>query len=287
MSHFYRPRTGSAGVRAILGLLGLIALANPSPAGAGSPRAPEAPLPPAVAAEEAKAWLIAAYPAHLDRFEGDTLLWRDGTRMPFDDGRGAKTPAQRIASSDLEDMFAQCYVRGAMAGVPPADFDPGRARNEALFDKMYGRCAEGGVERHLASVIWLPTKWGKPLKLSRVNGAAERLAQVSRELDKLDKSFDPFLFPPAGTYNCRRIAGTERGSPHGWGIAIDLATARANYWRWEKPSEPGHQTYRNSFPLEIVEVFERHGFIWGGKWCHFDTMHFEYRPELLGLAGSR
>jgi hypothetical protein len=30
-----------------------------------------------------------------------------------------------------------------------------------------------------------------------------------------------------------------------------------------------------------VEVFERHGFIWGGKWNHYDTMHFEYRPELL------
>jgi hypothetical protein len=33
--------------------------------------------------------------------------------------------------------------------------------------------------------------------------------------------------------------------------------------------------------MEIVDVFERHGFIWGGKWYHFDTMHFEYRPELI------
>mgnify|MGYP002637708491 CR=1 FL=1 len=23
------------------------------------------------------------------------------------------------------------------------------------------------------------------------------------------------------------------------------------------------------------------GFIWGGRWFHYDTMHFEYRPELL------
>jgi hypothetical protein len=30
---------------------------------------------------------------------------------------------------------------------------------------------------------------------------------------------------------------------------------------------------------ERVEIFERHGFIWGGKWYHYDTMHFEYRPE--------
>ena len=26
---------------------------------------------------------------------------------------------------------------------------------------------------------------------------------------------------------------------------------------------------------------EKHGFIWGGRWYHYDTMHFEYRPELL------
>jgi hypothetical protein len=34
-------------------------------------------------------------------------------------------------------------------------------------------------------------------------------------------------------------------------------------------------------PYEIVDIFEKQGFIWGGKWYHFDTMHFEYRPELL------
>jgi hypothetical protein len=35
-----------------------------------------------------------------------------------------------------------------------------------------------------------------------------------------------------------------------------------------------------------VDIFERHGFIWGGKWAHYDTMHFEYRPELLGMSGA-
>jgi hypothetical protein len=38
-------------------------------------------------------------------------------------------------------------------------------------------------------------------------------------------------------------------------------------------------------PFEIVLIFERHGFIWGGKWYHYDTMHFEYRPELAPAAG--
>ncbi|MDD9945395.1 MAG: M15 family metallopeptidase [Myxococcales bacterium] len=37
-------------------------------------------------------------------------------------------------------------------------------------------------------------------------------------------------------------------------------------------------------PADVVQAFERHGFIWGGRWYHYDTMHFEYRPELLARA---
>ena len=39
--------------------------------------------------------------------------------------------------------------------------------------------------------------------------------------------------------------------------------------------------YENRVPEEIVNIFERHGFIWGGRWYHYDTMHFEFRPEFL------
>jgi hypothetical protein len=97
-------------------------------------------------------------------------------------------------------------------------------------------------------------------------------------LDRLPARFDAYLLPAAGTYKCRTIEGTGRLSPHGYGIAIDIATRHADYWRWPKPGQRG---YRNAIPGEIVRVFEEHGFIWGGKWHHFDTMHFEYRPELL------
>ena len=41
------------------------------------------------------------------------------------------------------------------------------------------------------------------------------------------------------------------------------------------------ENIRNNYPQEIVELFEKHGFIWGGKWSHFDLMHFEYRPEMV------
>ncbi len=37
----------------------------------------------------------------------------------------------------------------------------------------------------------------------------------------------------------------------------------------------------NRTPREIMDIFEKYGFIWGGYWYHYDTMHFEYRPEIL------
>jgi hypothetical protein len=224
--------------------------------------------------------LIAAYPSFLARREGNALVWRDGKRMVIDDGRGPKTPAERLQSPDLKDMLAEPYPVGA-APPPARDADPGRARNSEFFTAMYGDCRRDEVRANLVPVVWLPKKWGKALQVTRINGVAERLAAVSAELDRLPARFDVHLFPPAGTYNCRAIAGTERVSPHGLGIAIDISTKHADYWRWSKPAANGRPTYRNRIPQEIVAVFEKHGFIWGGKWYHYDTMHFEYRPELL------
>jgi hypothetical protein len=34
-------------------------------------------------------------------------------------------------------------------------------------------------------------------------------------------------------------------------------------------------------PQKVIEIFESHGFIWGGKWIIWDNMHFEYRPEVI------
>ena len=68
----------------------------------------------------------------------------------------------------------------------------------------------------------------------------------------------------------------------GFGTAIDVAAAHSQYWLRAKLGAGGHIAYKNEIPLEIVRIFEAHGFIWGGKWYHYDTMHFEYRPELIG-----
>ena len=74
---------------------------------------------------------------------------------------------------------------------------------------------------------------------------------------------------------------------HAYAAAIDLNLSFSDYWLWQRGAPAATLTYRNRMPQEIVDVFERHGFIWGGKWYHYDTMHFEYRPELLKVSGRR
>lgn len=235
-----------------------------------------AALPP----EEAGRRLMAAYPDHISAVVGNEIVWRDGTRMPIDDGKGPKSPQALLDRPDLEDIFAIAYPTGAPT-APEVDADPGRARPSALFDRMYGNCRAGSVERNLVEVAWMPSRGKTKLRVTRVNGVADKLSAISAELEALPRSLDAYLNPIAGTYACRAIAGTDRLSTHGHGIAIDLALKHAHYWRWTRPGANGTYQWRNAIPTEIVRIFEKHGFIWGGRWYHFDTMHFEYRPEQL------
>ena len=149
---------------------------------------------------------------------------------------------------------------------------------------VYGESA-GEVRRHLVSVDWPGTGKDDSLSFNSRNGAADALRRVAEDLQKLPAEYRKYFRKTAGTFNWRQIAGTDRLSAHSFAIAVDLNIDFANYWRWEpNPDEP---EYDNRMPWPVVEVFERHGFIWGGKWYHFDTMHFEYRPELVGNRCSR
>jgi hypothetical protein len=225
--------------------------------------------------------LISAYPSFLDRIEGNALVWKDGTRMRIDDGKGVKPFEAMLDDPDIKDMFAMPYPAGDKGIPPPSNFDPGRIRYTPFFAKVYGDCQKSDILADAVNVVWLPRKYGKPVRFSRINGAATALRQVSDELDGLPDRFLDYVRPTQGTYNCRPIAGTNRPSAHGFGIAIDMAEAHANYWQWSKPDARGEIPYKNDMPWEIVRTFEKHGFIWGGKWYHYDTMHFEYRPEML------
>jgi hypothetical protein len=225
--------------------------------------------------------LLRAYPDALAGFDGSDLIWRDGTRMPVDDGRPDKTPEEELRGGSILDQLRQVYPAGAPLLPAPLQ-DPGRVRNRAFFAKMYGNCRAGEVTPKLVRVVWLPKTWGHTVSITSVNGVDRRLAAISRELDALPAEDVKYLRPLGGTYVCRTVADTGEPSMHSWGAAIDINTGFSDYWLWHHHAAGYAPAYINRIPQEIVTVFERHGFIWGGRWAHFDTMHFEYRPELLG-----
>jgi hypothetical protein len=232
------------------------------------------------AGNDAAARLIAAYPDHLLKRDSNTLIWRDGTRMTIDDGTASKSHTQWLEQPDIKDMLRQTYPTRKSAKAPEVNSDPGRARNKAFFNKIYGDCTKGEVVKHLVDIVWLPKSAPTKLKISSISGVDKKLAAISAELDELGPKYISFLSPPAGTYNCRPIAGSQRLSAHGYGIAIDIAVRPSHYWQWQKTSSAQPLKWQNQIPIEIVHIFEKHGFIWGGRWHHYDTMHFEYRPEL-------
>jgi len=228
--------------------------------------------------------LIAAYPDHLASYDDSAIVWHNGTRMPVSDGGPDKSFEQRLARPDIKDQFALAYPVGTDFKIPARNEDPGRFRNEAFFSAMYGDCRKGEVARRLTPVAWLPHHGGEKLMVTAVNGVAGKVAAISRELEARPDLLK-YVSPSAGSYSCRGIAGTRRLSFHSYGAAIDINLRFADYWLW-KP-EKDSPRWRNRIPTTIVEIFERHGFIWGGKWYHFDTMHFEYRPELIAAAKLR
>lgn len=256
--------------RAVLG--GCLALA-----GCGGAAA----RPPATAADDVLqprlARLAARYPDYLSAFDGADLVWRDGTHMPAGAGQPPRPFEEMLRSASLADQLRQAYEPGPLRAPPPPDHSPGRLRHLPFFLKMYGDCRAGAGQRR--PVRWMPRSAPQSLPMSTVNDVAGRLERVIEVLEGMPDRLKAYLVPSAGTFNCRVVADTGQPSMHSFGAAIDIAVRFSDYWVWARSR--GGPAYRNRIPPEIVEAFEAEHFIWGGKWYHFDTMHFEYRPELF------
>lgn len=224
--------------------------------------------------------LTQTYPDAIQGVEARGGSWfvtfADGREAIWNDGRD-KDPAARLASPDLEDTLAESYPAGAPPAAVAEGSDPGRARHPLLLANAYGG-GERAVRRGLVEVPW---PGSGPVRFSSRNGAADALRAVVASFAELPAEARGCLEAPIGSFAYRQIRGTDRLSGHAFGISIDLNTRCGEYWRWQRPFR-GLQD--NSMPRAIIDAFEAQGFIWGGRWHHFDTFHFEYRPEFFAPA---
>jgi peptidoglycan L-alanyl-D-glutamate endopeptidase CwlK len=203
-----------------------------------------------------------AYPAYIIDFSSTQVKLIDESIIDiFFDDNTAKILTVTDNLSDVDRMIT----------------DLGRFRLHKLLGFMYGETEEQ-VRRNLVEITWLPKTVNKKILVTNVNDVDKKLQLISCELDLLPKKFRKYFIKLSGTFNFRNIKDSDALSPHSYGIAIDLNKQYGNYWKWDL--DKGLQlTRRNKIPSQVVRVFEKNGFIWGGRWTSYDTMHFEYRPE--------
>ena len=232
--------------------------------------------------------LLKAYPDFVKDLPGpNQVRAHSGDVFVFDQSLPAGSHAWRLDHADLKAQLEQEYPKGPLSAPPPRDADPDRLRSQAFFERMYGQSLSE-VEQHMTSVYWAPCRCR--IAFSKRNGAAQALEKVGRQL-ALRPELAAYVGKPMGSLNWRAIAGTQRRSMHAYGVAVDfqLPGVLGHYWRWRGCQEGASCPYPAAVLADarlksVVQIFEDNGFIWGGKWHHFDTVHYEFRPELVGSA---
>lgn len=233
------------------------------------------PLP---AGDPVEVALETAYPG-LDLAPGRVTL--PGGQGVVADGPSARPPPDRLANATLGDQFAYAYPLAYDLEPRRTPWtDPGRLRNDAFFRALWFDSADA-ARASLGTVVYQGQAVAARFQVTRKHCAAAQLALALDAIAALGPEMDRFFRTPGGSFNWRTIAGTDRLSVHSFGAAIDLDAELGGYWLWTGAPEGAVGEYHSEIPPELVREMERRGFIWGGKWHHYDGMHFEYRPELI------
>jgi hypothetical protein len=232
---------------------------------------------------------------------GKTFFWAGGRVLPFAERRNIIHYSPYLfeiypAMVPSPEIFSARYIAALRR----------RGSNEVRRDRedqhpgfraaLYGGLEREEIEPLLERIEFL----GKKITVHQVIAGA--LVRIDREIRRTaieetkqgNRELSAFIaaIGQIGGYNWREISGTRRMSYHSWGLAIDIQPAKpggkAIYWLWERARNEDWMLVplkdRWQPPGQVIEAFEREGFIWGGKWPLYDNMHFEYRPELHELG---
>jgi hypothetical protein len=182
----------------------------------------------------------------------DRLIARLGRALP------AGTLLQVRAPGDTP------YFRHGDAVLPPVAlkelFGEFTARPRALAPPGYLTFDPAWVRAHIDTrrVPLLGSVTCNVALFPQIRGAIREL--VARGLGDTITSY-------SGCWAPRHILGDPSAnlSHHAWGVALDINVPQ-NPFGAEPNQDP-----------RLVEVFERWGFVWGGRFVRPDGMHFEYR----------
>ncbi|MDR0376568.1 MAG: M15 family metallopeptidase [Spirochaetaceae bacterium] len=251
--------------------------------------------------------------------DGDWTLEMDGTRWYYAQGRflpqeeagrpenfrpqflyryPAEPPVHADEASPWQDTANRVLSRrdpSGLSGWYRQIVNPGAVRSP-FFDALWQSRNRTESYEHQKWIDFL----GRQVQihedivapLGRVEARIQELAKDNGEIpDWLNK-----LASITG-WNWRNVAGSASRSFHAYGAAVDLLMkaqpGMETYWQWTEAKGIDWRTVpaekRQNPPAAVIRAFEDQGFIWGGRWSRYDTMHFEYHPELLifGTGNAR
>jgi len=258
-------------------------------------------------AEQVMKALMEAYPDRIDAVEfrnDDWALLLRGVWYYYAGGR--ILPEHRVEHAASYRSFQFYHY--------PAELPPWREHTPEEIERFRSWTSNRRQSTTRRSLYFLDALWQASTRLETENrlvrvtflgrrarfhqGIQENLALVEariRAIARMDTAVQAWI-DSIGTmegWGWRNIADTQARSYHSYGLAIDLLPRslgrRQTYWLWTSQyradwwNVPYGERYHP--PAAVISAFETYGFVWGGKWPLFDTMHFEYRPEILILNG--
>lgn len=152
---------------------------------------------------------------------------------------------------------------------------PNRARMESvaghleLDEKGKQKNKTAFADKHLTTVS-LSTIDGKKVKVTvnKVMAFPLMLAFAEIEYENLRSPWKAWLPREIQSWCVRFTSSNPKKkilSTHSWAMAIDVDVAQ------NKANTDGN------IPIWVVELMERWGFVWGGRWPNYkDPMHFQY-----------
>ena len=229
---------------------------------------------------------------------GERIFWAGGRLLPDEDRDRADyfSPHPFYFYSDEYEPHLPDYTKAEkerIIGILEERDRHRPIRNPRFYDLIYRIHDEESAWEQMRSITFL----GYRMTVHR--DIVDKLARVEGELRKLmvsDGSLKDYVasLESGAGYSWREIAGTGSRSNHSYGIALDFMPrdyeGKDVYWLWSRDFNREWFTLgwarRYRPPESFVRAFEAEGFVWGGKWFLFDSIHFEYRPEILLLNRS-
>lgn len=230
---------------------------------------------------------------------GKSYYWADGKILPESELKSSdKYIPYSIYPYNKNGRSPELYTKEKIEklreqGRKTAPQNVVRSEHDGLYKELYGVTTRNSVKRKLVNKKFL----GFKIKVHKIIG--KKISSIDlkiRELAKSDREVSSFIknLSDVQCFHWRKIAGVERKSRHSFGLAVDILPENYRkkivYWGWEKDTNNDWMLIPQSSlwvpPDSVVRAFLAEGFIWGGHWDTFDTIHFEYRPELLVLFNS-